>query len=249
MKRCLLFGLEFTNEDPNTVYDFILNCVLLQRSLIIVTPNIDHIVRIQGDSELKAVYQSASLCLNDSRVLSLLTKLFLRKRLTTITGSDLTEYILNQQVTKQYDIAIVGCRKGQIKILADKFDLKGNISHYQPIYDFIEFQDEVRKAKEFILRCPARLVFIAVGSPQQEILASELIGSRYNKIVLCIGASINYLTGAEVRAPKILQKLCLEWAFRFLHSPIKRFRRYFLNCPKILKFILLESRKASKGID
>ena len=84
------------------------------------------------------------------------------------------------------------------------------------------------------------LVFVAVGSPQQEIVAAKIQQRVNTGVILCVGASIDYLTGKEIRAPKFIQMLYLEWLFRFAQSPIKRFRRYFINCPQIFYYLLRE---------
>jgi UDP-N-acetyl-D-mannosaminuronic acid transferase (WecB/TagA/CpsF family) len=56
-------------------------------------------------------------------------------------------------------------------------------------------------------------------------------------LVLCIGASINYLTGAERRAPRWMQQAGAEWAYRLLQNPGRLAHRYLIRGPRI--FLLL----------
>jgi UDP-N-acetyl-D-mannosaminuronic acid transferase (WecB/TagA/CpsF family) len=54
---------------------------------------------------------------------------------------------------------------------------------------------------------------------------------------LCVGASINFLTGVEMRAPRWMQAMGLEWLFRLLKNPRRMAMRYLVRGPRI--FLLL----------
>ena len=91
-----------------------------------------------------------------------------------------------------------------------------------------------RAAAEFIARSGARFTFIAVGSPQQEMIAAEAKAIPGAKgVALCIGASLEFLTGKLKRAPKLAQQLRLEWAHRLLGNPKRMWRRYLVEGPRI----------------
>jgi exopolysaccharide biosynthesis WecB/TagA/CpsF family protein len=92
-----------------------------------------------------------------------------------------------------------------------------------------------RDAANFITRSGARFSFIAVGSPQQEMIAAEakkIAGAK--GLALCIGASLEFLTGRTKRAPRFMQRLSLEWAHRLLSDPKRLWRRYLVEGPRIL---------------
>jgi glycosyltransferase involved in cell wall biosynthesis len=108
---------------------------------------------------------------------------------------------------------------------------------------FINDPLEVEKVVSFIVAAGADYTFLAVGSPQQEFVARRLIGTDARGVGLCIGASIEFLSGDVQRAPKAMQKLGIEWLYRFLCEPQRLFRRYFIESPKIIA-ILLRARLA-----
>ena len=70
----------------------------------------------------------------------------------------------------------------------------------------------------------------------QEILA-KLIHTQGHAvgIGLCVGASIDFLSGSRKRAPQWMQQSRLEWLFRLLDEPQKLWRRYLVEGPKIFK--------------
>jgi exopolysaccharide biosynthesis WecB/TagA/CpsF family protein len=81
---------------------------------------------------------------------------------------------------------------------------------------------------------PFRFCFLAVGSPQQEAIAQALRARGAARgLALCIGASLNFITGLEKRAPLWMQKMALEWLYRLLQNPRRLARRYLIRGPRI----------------
>jgi UDP-N-acetyl-D-mannosaminuronic acid transferase (WecB/TagA/CpsF family) len=85
---------------------------------------------------------------------------------------------------------------------------------------------------------PFRFCFIAVGSPQQEMLAQRLQARGIARgLALCVGGSINFLTGLERRAPRWMRRLGFEWFFRLLQSPGRMTWRYLIRGPRIFALL------------
>ena len=112
-----------------------------------------------------------------------------------------------------------------------------------PRIGFENYPDSFEEALRFIEDNPARLVFLAVGSPRQEIVARALaargiaVGTG-----LCVGASLEFLAGTEWRAPLLVQKAGLEWAWRLTQNPQRLWRRYLVDDPAILRLLWREAR-------
>jgi exopolysaccharide biosynthesis WecB/TagA/CpsF family protein len=85
---------------------------------------------------------------------------------------------------------------------------------------------------------PFRFCFLAVGSPQQEIVAQELkMRGIARGLALCVGASINFVTGIERRAPPWMRRIGFEWLYRLAQNPKRLAYRYLVRGPRI--FLLL----------
>ncbi len=92
--------------------------------------------------------------------------------------------------------------------------------------------------REIEAASPFRFCFLAIGSPQQEIVAQKLKERGVARgLALCVGASVNYITGVERRAPLWMQQLGFEWLFRLLQDPRRLAKRYLVRGPRI--FLLL----------
>jgi len=75
--------------------------------------------------------------------------------------------------------------------------------------------------------------------PQQEILALRVAqaGGAVG-VGLCIGASLDFLTGRKARAPLWMQKASLEWLHRLLSEPGRLWRRYLIEGPRIFRLTM-----------
>ena len=209
----------------------------------VVTPNVHHMVRMLEDPvTLRPLYEGAWRVFCDSRVLSRLARVS-GLRLPVITGSDLTADLIARAAKHGLTIAVIGPTDAACARLQDKYPGLRVVSH-TPKMGFIRSELEIRKCVDFVVKAQAPLVFLAVGRPQQEILASRIADHPQARGVgLCIGASIDFLTGAQRRAPVWVQKVGLEWFYRLLSDPQRFARRYLLESPRIFYFVCLEWKK------
>jgi N-acetylglucosaminyldiphosphoundecaprenol N-acetyl-beta-D-mannosaminyltransferase len=62
-------------------------------------------------------------------------------------------------------------------------------------------------------------------------------------VMIGVGAGFDYIAGNIKRAPKIMQRLCLEWLYRLLQEPERLWRRYVTTNYKFIKYIFMEKRR------
>ena len=209
----------------------------------VVTPNVHHIVRLLEDpATMRPLYERAWRVFCDSRVLSCLA--WVRgHRLPVITGSDLTADLISRAANQRLTIAVIGPTGAACARLQERYPGLNVVVYTLPM-GFIKSELEVQKSVDFVVKTQAPLVFLAVGMPQQEILANHIADHPQARgIGLCIGASIDFLTGQQRRAPVWLQKAGLEWLYRLLSDPQRLARRYLIECPRIFYYAYLEWRK------
>lgn len=204
----------------------------------VVTPNVDQIIRYHDDEQFRAIYADATYVLLDSRFLARLLSLFRRQRLRACPGSDLTAYLLRRLAHSEDRLLLVGGSALQVQQLSVLFDLRGLI-HIDPPMGFIRDPAEIERCLQQIeAASPFRYCFLALGSPQQEVLAWQLHRrGRARGLALCIGASINFLTGIERRAPRWMRERGIEWLFRLLQNPLRLSHRYLIRGPRIFRLL------------
>jgi N-acetylglucosaminyldiphosphoundecaprenol N-acetyl-beta-D-mannosaminyltransferase len=209
----------------------------------VVTPNVHHMVRLLEDpATMQPLYDRAWRVFCDSRVLSCLAS-FSGRRLPVITGNDLTAQLIARAAEQRLTIALIGPTAAACAALRDRYPGLNVVFHTPPMR-FIKSEHEVQKCVDFVAKTQAPLIFLAVGMPQQEILARHISDHpQIRGVGLCIGASIDFLTGKQRRAPVWVQTAGLEWLHRLLSDPRRLASRYLIECPRIFYLICLKRRK------
>jgi exopolysaccharide biosynthesis WecB/TagA/CpsF family protein len=200
----------------------------------VVTPNADHVIRLHEDLSFRSLYATADYVLLDSRFLSHVLRLGKGIELPVCTGSDLTEKLFKDVVGPDDALVLIGGSTSQAGELARRYGLR-NLAHHNPPMGFIHDPQAVQVCLNFIERhSPFRFCLLAVGAPQQEMLAQQLKSRGIARgLTLCIGASINFLTGEERRAPRWLQRCGMEWSYRLMQAPTRMAKRYLVRGPQV----------------
>lgn len=208
----------------------------------VVTPNAAHMARLQlSEPDLRSIYVNASHCFLDSRVVALVARLLRLRPPPVVTGADLVEHLFRDVVTPSSSICLIGGDSGTAERIRERFGL-ARLGHVNPSIGFWRDEKQMESVVATIVASQADYTFLAVGSPQQEILAARVAANGTARGVgLCVGASIEFLTGAQKRAPILLRYMALEWAYRFACNPGRLARRYLVESPRGLYLVLQEA--------
>lgn len=210
----------------------------------VVTPNADHLVRLARRPELAPLYAGAALRLLDSRVVARLAAPLGLAPPPVITGSDLTAALFAAgAIAPGERLTVLGAPAAAIAALKRRFGL-AQVAHHDPPMGFDADPAAFEAALAFLEAHPARFTLLCVGSPRQEAMAAALARrGRARGIGLCVGASLLFLAGLERRAPALVQRAGLEWAWRLAGDPQRLARRYLVDDPAVLRLLWREARR------
>jgi exopolysaccharide biosynthesis WecB/TagA/CpsF family protein len=200
----------------------------------VVTPNADHLIRLHESADFRDLYSNAEYVLLDSQFLSRLVAVTKRLTLPVCTGSGLTARLLAEVIVARDPIVVIGGDPLQVALLRKRFGLT-HLVHFNPPMGFSNDPVAVEDCLRFIeTHSPFRFCLLAVGAPRQEMLAQRLKARGIARgLALCVGASIDFITGAERRAPAWMQHAGLEWLFRLAQNPARMAGRYLVRGPRV----------------
>ncbi|QIB50795.1 WecB/TagA/CpsF family glycosyltransferase [Pseudomonas sp. OIL-1] len=208
----------------------------------IVTPNVNHVVQLKDDRQLRAAYDQASHRICDSRVLLPFLKICNLDLQEAIPGSTLTARLIHLADQLNWKVCVVGCEANNMMLLREKFPGITFYHHYPPM-GFIKDEQATAACLDFIVDHPAQLVVFALGCPTQEILAQKVFQTgRAKGVGLCVGGSLNFLSGAVPRAPEWVQKLYLEWLHRICSEPRRLTGRYARDGVRFIPILVKQLR-------
>ena len=116
-------------------------------------------------------------------------------------------------------------------------------------HSYIDLQHGFHSREHYVeqaRRTRPDIILLAMGMPRQEELAVELKRTLDHKVLIINGGAIvDFLAERFARAPVLVQKVGLEWAFRFAQEPRRLFRRYFVGAFGFTRNVMLLRRSAT----
>lgn len=162
------------------------------------------------------------------------------------TGADLVPAILSDPRINGLRIAILGGAADPGAIYSSEVQRVGGSVVFREHGDKRDWDPQVLARKLNDVR--ADLVLIAVTQPIGDLLARDLVGSGYLGTAIGIGAAIELYVGGERRAAAWIQKMRMEWLFRFAQDPKRLWRRYCVEgVPTYLRVIWPMTRGRALG--
>lgn len=202
---------------------------------VLVTPNVDHLVKLQRDREFYGVYQKAEWVVCDSKILYLLSKLLKRPLPEAIPGSSFfTSYYMYHKDDPDCRIFLLGAKEGiaakAMQRINEKVGRRIVVGVHSPSFGFEKNEKECEEFIDIINKTGANVLLVGVGAPKQE----KWIMKYRNRmpgvdLFMALGATIDFEAGTLKRAPTIWQKIGMEWLYRCLKEPKRLFKRYFID--------------------
>ena len=241
-----LFGLRFDALNMEQATVRLSECIGQRPTRVVVTPNVDHLVSLQDQPELKALYATADHLFADGMPLVWTSRLVHRALHERVTGADLFTALCRMAQQKKWRVAIFGGMPGQQALLMDRFaqvypglqvDLR------IPGMGFDYRSDEGQAAVDWVKATQPDLLFVCLGFPRQCLWSLHNRDRLNTGLVLCVGAAMEFALGLRARAPLWMQRGGLEWLWRLCSEPGKLWRRYLVRGPLFLGLVWQEWRR------
>ena len=246
MEKVKILNADFANISKND---------LLERLEygVVSTPNVDQLVKLQKDKDFYNIVKKAEWVICDSRILLLCSKLLGTPLKEAIPGSSFfPEFYMYHKDDANCKIFLLGGMSGvankAMEIINSKVGRKIVVGAYSPSYGFEKIHDENETIYQMINDSGANVVLVGVGCPKQEkwIDANKDRMPNVN-IWMALGATIDFEAGNIKRAPVWMQKLAMEWFYRFLMEPKRMFKRYFVDELKFFVFLFKQKMGVYKN--
>lgn len=191
-----------------------------------VSLNTLKIFEFYRNSIVSQVIRSADICSADGVSVVFACRILNNTNIDRIAGIDLAEEIINLCDEKQLSIYLLGASQATLSKLIPKLgeshpNLK--IAGYRNGYWLKSEEEGVIRN---VAKSGAHVCFIALPSPQKEVLLLEYKDHLAHVFLLPVGGSFDVFVGFKRRAPEIVQKIGMEWFYRFLQEPKRLFKRY-----------------------
>jgi len=218
--------------------ELIVGAIEVGRPLVVATPNIDHLVRASRDPSFRDALLAADLRVPDGMWIVYASRIARRPLRGTTTGRLLVPALAAKAADRGWGIALVGGPPGVAteaarRLQAADASLRVDLADAPPMGFHVDDPADRALVKR-LAATDARIVFVGLGAPKQELWMAAHSAELGGRVVLGIGAGIDIVAGRFKAAPTWMTRTGLEWAFRLAQEPRRLARRYLVDDPHVL---------------
>lgn len=204
----------------------------------VITVNTEFVMAAQKDNAFREVINSAALVMADGIGIvwaSYLGKIHIPER---ITGTDTIVALARRCAASGYRVYLLGAAPGvaeeaaaYLRNVAPDVEIAGT-------YAGSPAPEEEDAIIERIRAANADVLCVAYGAPAQDMWIARNLARLPAAVAIGVGGAYDFLSGRQRRAPRLMQRLGLEWLYRLYRQPW-RWRR-MLAIPRFIALILLK---------
>jgi N-acetylglucosaminyldiphosphoundecaprenol N-acetyl-beta-D-mannosaminyltransferase len=210
-----------------------------RRPLRIMSANLDHIYRFDGEADLFESADDAQwIVLLDGMPLVWATQVRTHRRWPKLAGSDLLPSLLDVCVERNARVGFLGggdeLRERLPVALAECWPDLQVAGHWTPpraVLDDPEASDELADEMH---AAGVDLLAVGLNKPHQEHWVARHGARTGASVTTGFGAAADFLAGIKERCPEPLSRVGAEWAYRLYKEPRRLARRYLAEGPVAL---------------
>lgn len=202
---------------------------------VVVTPNVDHLMKLQHDEDFREVYDAVDFRVCDSKILMYAAQFLGTPICDKISGSDLLPWFCDyHRDNPDVKIYMLGAAPGVAKLAQQRINARIGreiiVEAHSPTYGFEKSPEECEAIVERIRASSANVLVVGVGAPKQEKWIVKYRDQLPNiKTFLAVGAAIDFEAGHKPRSPEFVTELGLEWLYRTMSEPKRLWKRYLIE--------------------
>lgn len=209
--------------------------------------NAAKLVALRDDPGMKAAIEPCGLITADGQSVVWAARLLGAKLPERVAGIDLMTRLLEAADAKGYGVYVLGARREVLDTALERLRERYPSLTVAGARDGYYADEEADEVCEEIRASGADILFVAMSSPRKEYFLGERGASLGVPFTMGVGGSIDVIAGLTRRAPRVLQRAGLEWAYRLAQEPRRLARRYFTTNARFAWMVLraLVTRRGS----
>jgi len=239
MKSKTMLGINIEKQTKDIVLEKIIKCIKHRHCFLhVISLNPENIVIAQKDKSFKKAINTSKLCIADGVGIVIAGKILDIDVGERITGVELMQMMIIEADRLCLSVLFIGGRPNLAERLAKCY--KNNQAHSQffgleGIKNINNPQeDEEDKITSIVAERKPNIVFVAFGSPFQELWIERHKKEFQNCVCMGVGGAFDYLSNDIVQPSAFVRNLGLEWFFRLFNEPW-RWKRQL----RLIKFMYL----------
>ena len=236
-KRIDFLGIPLDNLSMSETIDRIENSIFNNKQIHHCVINAGKIVKMQSDKKLQESVISSDIINADGMSIVWAARFLGHNIKERVAGIDLMDNLVRLAHKKKYKCFFLGAKEQVLKKTVDYYSEKYSSQVIAGHRNGYFNNNDEKKLIDQIIKSKANLLFVAITSPKKEIFLNKYKTELKSvNLIMGVGGSFDVISGEVKRAPLFMQKIGLEWFYRFLQEPRRMWRRYLIGN---LKFVII----------
>lgn len=210
----------------------------------VVTVNTEFVMEARRNSAFRKIINSAALVIADGIGIVWATRLGGTPAPQRITGTDTLIALAKRSAGAGYRLYLLGAATGVAERAAARLQSIAPGLQIAGTYAGSPAPDEEEAILRRLRETDADVLCVAYGAPTQEFWIHRNLSRLPVAVAMGVGGAYDFLSGRQRRAPRLMQRLGLEWLYRLYREPW-RWRR-MLAIPRFMFIVLLAGRKGKR---
>lgn len=199
-----------------------------ERAYMVCAVNVHMVMEAHDDPGFAEIVSRADMAVADGRPVWWACRLLGDRAAVHLRGEDLLLALGAMAAREGVPVGLYGSTAGTLATAAAELERRFPglrvVCRVAPPFRDLD-PDETAEVRDRIVASGARILFVALGCPKQERwMASQR--ESLHCVMVGVGAAVDMLVGTVKPAPRPLQRLGLEWAYRLVREPRRLWRRY-----------------------
>jgi N-acetylglucosaminyldiphosphoundecaprenol N-acetyl-beta-D-mannosaminyltransferase len=211
-------------------------------SRYVCAANVHMVMETWDKPDFREIVNTADIVTPDGMPLVWVLRLKGHKDQQRVYGPTLFLHVLEIAASENIPVGFYGGEPSTLELLIKRMQARypGLNVAYACSPPFRELsRDEDLEITSDIKKSGARILFVGLGCPKQERWMAAHRG-QIPAVMIGVGAAFDFHAGVKRQAPGWVQKMGLEWLFRFFQEPRRLWRRYLVQNPRFVLLALAE---------
>lgn len=238
-----LLGIELPTASEKDILEKIIKYTRdPKENFVIMSLNPEILVETTKNPLFRKVVAEAQVKIVDGAGVVLAARMRLIPVGPRLTGVDMMDALIARASTESLSVMLIGGQRNVAEKVADCYHTKYpalNIVGFQGIENIHQPTDtEIKNIFAIVADRKPHIIFFAFGSPMQELFVDKHAKRLSGIVCAGVGGSFDFLAGIKPRAPRLIRRIGLEWAYRLVQEPW-RWRRQ-LKLITFMRLVIME---------
>jgi len=239
-----ILGVHFSNLDEPDLFALLDRRIIENKKTQVCFVPTNSIMAARKSKFVMDVYNSADVVMCDGVPVQWSSRFLGTPLKQRLTGFDFFPHFIEHCAQNNYSVFFLGAKEGVAKQLAATYQSRYPgiriAGYYTPPFAASFSEDQNAVMRSVINATKPDVLFVSLTAPKQDIWIHQQLGQLNTMLAIGVGAAFDSEAGSLKRAPMLLQKMGLEWFYRFLQEPGRMFRRYFIEAPVFVPLVIFQ---------